>query len=389
MGFQQARFPVVAALDHWQRAVETYRGNFSHGAEAVAISPTLLLPDAAVIVGGPPCQGFSSAGRRREDDHRNTLVGVFATLVAEHRPSAFLFENVEGFLTGGDGRFVFDLLEPLFEAGYQMHLRKVNAATFGVPQHCKRVVVIGGLGWDPGFPDATHRAYGAPGAVLGTNGALPPTPTLGAALEGLPPARELASKAPPDEFDHGYLAMKPAHVDRAKLLQPGQCMKDLPAHLWHDSYRRRAFRRVMDGTPTQRRGGAPAGLRRLDPEQPSKAITTGAIGEFLHPFEQRCLTLRECARIQTFPDTFVFRGSRRDRARLIGNAVPPLFAWRLAEYLAGGIARALPRQGKGALLSFAPTLSSGMSPALQAVSRRVVQRFQSGWPPSRQSSLWP
>ncbi len=389
LGLQRVGFRIQGAYDNWDRAVETYSANFSHEAQSEPISLSLRLPQASLIAGGPPCQGFSSAGLRRKNDHRNSLVGVFSTLVADHRPPAFLFENVEGFLTGGGGKFVFDLLEPLIEAGYWIHLRKVNAATFGVPQHRKRVIAIGGLGWDPGFPAPTYRAFGAPGAELGSADSLPDAPTLESVLGGLPKATEVASRAPLDDFDHTFAAMKPEDGARAKLLKPGQCMRDLPEKHWHVSYRRRAFRRVMDGTPTERRGGAPAGLRRLDPDQPSKAITGGAVGEFLHPFEDRPLTTRECARIQGFPDEFVFQGPRRDRIQLIGNAVPPLLAQALAEHIAKKLRRAKPCEGKGALLSFIPTLSNGASPALQSVCRRVFTRFEDTQLQAQQLSLWP
>src|SRR5258706_14860618 len=120
---------------------------------------------------------------------------------------------------------------------------------------------------------------------------------------------------------------------RARRLKQGQRMRDLPEELWHESYKRRAYRRVMDGTPLEKRGGAPAGLRRLRANEPSKAITGAAINEFIHPTEDRPLTVRECARIQTFPDNFVFVGSRRDRAQQIGNAVPPDFAAAIARTL--------------------------------------------------------
>ena len=148
-------------------------------------------------------------------------------------------------------------------------------------------------------------------------------------------------------------------------MKPGQTMRDLPKELWHDSYCRRAYRRVMDGTPTERRGGAPAGIRRLMPDAPSKAITGGALSEFLHPSEDRNLTLRECARIQTFPDDFAFRGTCAEQAQLIGNAVPPLLAAAIARSLAADLRAAKPNEGKGQLLSFVPTLSKGMSPILE------------------------
>lgn len=387
LGLTRAGVRVLRGYDQWAPATATHRANFAHEVEEAAITPDLDLPPADLVVGGPPCQGFSSAGLRREGDGRNSLVRTFSSLVARHRPSAFLFENVEGFLTAGDGAFVFDLLEPLIEAGYWVHLRKVSAASFGVPQHRKRVIAIGGLGWDPGFAHPSHRAYGAPGAPLGTHAALPLAPAINDALAGLPAAIEQKIAAS-DEFDHRFTPLNSADAARARLLRPGQCMKDLPEDLWHGTYRRRAFRRVMDGTPSERRGGPPSGLRRLDGSAPSKAITAGAISEFLHPAEDRRLTIRECARLQTFPDSFAFCGSRRDRAQLIGNAVPPLFAERLAGHLLPQIRRASPAQGNGKLLSFVPTLSDGMSPALRSLSNRVEERFLCEGV-GEQLSLWP
>jgi DNA (cytosine-5)-methyltransferase 1 len=369
LGFSRAGFDVAAAFDNWDCAVQTYGWNFGDHVQQTSITEELELPDATVIIGGPPCQGFSSAGARRADDHRNTLVAVFARLIAQRKPRAFVFENVEGFLTGGSGRFIFDLLDPLIEAGYRIHLRKVNAANYGVPQHRKRVLGIGGLGWDPTFPSPTHSAHGAPGALLaGTR--LPLTPSLREALAGLLPAR-----IGTNGDDHNCTALGGMDLDRARRLKPGQRMRDLPEELWHESYKRRAYRRVMDGIPVEKRGGAPAGLRRLRADEPSKAITGAAINEFIHPFEDRPLTIRECARIQTFPDDFVFIGSRRDRAQQIGNAVPPRFAEAIARSLLHDLRTATDRMRPGALLSFTPTLSTGMSPILDAVTRKVERTY--------------
>ena len=128
LGLRRAGFRIIAAYDNWQPAIETYAANFDDPIERIDITEDSHLPKADLIVGGPPCQGFSSAGMRRDEDARNTLVRVFARLVAAAKPRAFLFENVEGFLTGSRGRFIFDLLEPLIEAGYRVHLRKLNAA---------------------------------------------------------------------------------------------------------------------------------------------------------------------------------------------------------------------------------------------------------------------
>jgi DNA (cytosine-5)-methyltransferase 1 len=187
---------------------------------------------------------------------------------------------------------------------------------------------------------------------------------------------------------HAFAPLREAELRRAKLLAPGQCMRDLPEELWHESYRRRAFRRVMDGTPTERRGGAPAGLRRLKADEPSKAITGGALNEFLHPSEDRPLTVRECARLQTFPDDFQFPASRRDAIQLIGNAVPPLLALAFATQLMLDLSEPGVSVRPGALLTFVPTLSGGRSPILQAVIDSVNKRFDLHGPANQMSLEW-
>jgi DNA (cytosine-5)-methyltransferase 1 len=384
LGFQLAGFRLVYALDNWKPAIDTYRANIGGHVVDGDITEFTGIPACTVIAGGPPCQGFSSAGKRRGDDHRNSLVTVFARLVARMKPRAFVFENVEGFLTGADGCFVLDLLAPVLEAGYRVHLGKINAANYGVPQHRKRVIAIGGLGWDPSFPQPTHSAHGAPGAHLAGR-LLPPAPCLAGSLADLPPPADCEPGTPPD---HVSKPLQGLDLARAELLKPGQRMRDLPEELWHDSYRRRAFRRVMDGMPTERRGGAPSGVRRLRADEPSKAITGGSLRDFLHPSEHRPLTNRECARLQTFPDNFLFFGSKADRAQLIGNAVPPLLAQRIAELLLSDLNTPQETKSGGALLTFVPTLSSGMSPALESVARRVRRRFGAGTPRKLQRALW-
>lgn len=365
VGFRTAGFHLSWAADSNEAAVRTYKENVDKHIVCTSIHERTEPPDAVVIVGGPPCQGFSSAGMRRTGDNRNTWVACFAQIVARKQPWAFVFENVEGFLTAEGGKRVLDLLHPLIAVGYHIHLRKINAANYGVPQHRKRIIAIGGLGWAPSFPEPTHSAHGAPGARLAGT-LLPPTPTLQEALAGLPSP---STKEPGLPLGHFCRPLLGIDLERAQGLQPGQTMRNLPKELWHDSYRRRAYRRVRDGTPTERRGGAPAGVRRLLPDEPSKAITGGALSEFLHPTEQRNLTLRECARIQTFSDDFSFRGTYSEQAQLIGNAVPPLLATVIARTLAADLLVAKPKSDRGELLSFVPTLSKGMSPILERATK--------------------
>lgn len=373
LGFQKAGYKCIRAFDNNKAAVSTYQENFHNHISEADITESIVLDNVDVIIGGPPCQGFSSAGMRRVDDKRSTLVQVFSELLVSYRPKAFVFENVEGFLTIDKGKQVFDLLDPLIEAGYRIHLRKINAANYGIPQHRKRVIAIGGLGWDPEFPEPTHMAYGAPGASKVFRH-LPRCPTIREAIINLP-----GPQTNPPGIPQGHFLKNISDTDKKRmaLLKPGQTMKDLPKELWHSSYKRRANRRVKDGTPTERRGGAPFGLRRLNENQPSKAITSGAISELIHPLENRYLTIRECARLQTFPDDFVFTGTTSQMILQIGNAVPPRLAEAIAFSLLKGLQQLTPTMlsRDGDLLSFVPTHSKGMSPVLQSVTQRIEDEY--------------
>lgn len=265
-----------------------------------------------------------------------------------------------------------DLIDPLVRAGYCINIHKINAAHYGIPQHRKRVVALGGLGWNTGFPPVTHRAIGIPGAEHVGVG-LPCCPTVEESLDSLPAAKP-RTRTLLDPLDHSYRLMRDDDLIRINTLKPGQTMKDLPEELWHKTYRRRAYRRVMDGTPTEHRGGAPAGLRRLIGNQPSKTITSGATSEFIHPIEDRMLTLRECARLQTFTDDFRFEGTLSEKALLIGNAVPPRLAMLLGLYLAKGLL-GKPDYSSPGLKSFIVSNASIMSPSLKQTYNIIAEKY--------------
>ncbi|MCY3926622.1 MAG: DNA cytosine methyltransferase [bacterium] len=389
LGLQWAGFDALLANDNWLPAVDTLKRNFRNtdvlceDIRNLSAADILARTDGVtplLVAGGPPCQGFTSAGARRASDARNSLTGDFTRLVAELRPKWFLFENVEGFLTMSGGDFVVELLDGVLEAGYTVRLRKVNVANYGVPQLRKRVIAIGSLGSDPGFPHPSHHAFGSPGAQIESTIGLPPTPTVADALE------QLSEPAPVehDETIQGHIMPRVSESDllRFQLLKPGQTMRDLPDNLQHRSYAKRANRRVADGMPTERRGGAPAGLRRLRADEPARAITSAAIREFLHPLKNRSLTLRECARLQGFPDRFAFVGNRSEQATLVGNAIPPSFGRVLGLW----IAERCQSSGAGPepasqLLEFHPTNSTGMSPTLRRIVDRIHARYQIGGVP--------
>jgi DNA (cytosine-5)-methyltransferase 1 len=398
-GFALAGLKPMAGVEIDKDARTTYERTLEvpcHGLDLAITTPRELRATVGVgrhplaIIGGPPCQGFSSAGARAEDDPRNRLIFNYLHIVGELRPRWFLFENVEGILTANSGTSIYQLAQQFIRLGYWIRIEKVNFAAFGAPQSRKRVIIVGNsLGLDFPFPSATHSYKSGKHNSLS---ALALSPSLSEALKGLgkpasrgDPGSPYPSKQPLNEYDRRmregmkkgatvthHVQPKVSESDLARInhLKPGQTMKDLPEELWHESYRRRAFRRVADGTPTERRGGAPAGLKRLRAEFNSLTITSAAPREFIHPSENRPLTLRECARLQSFPDRVEFAGNSSSVAQQIGNAVPPIGAEVLARSIAladgavGSGRGVVTKRSRPALLGFHLTAAEGMSPAL-------------------------
>lgn len=373
LGFMRAGMEICAASDYWQPAADTHKCNFKNINFLMADIRDLEIEDIKrvsggtidVVSGGPPCQGFSSAGSRNVGDKRNSLVSYFAKKAVEINPKFIIFENVEGFLTAESGKYVIDLFDPLIEAGYVIRLQKINVANFGVPQSRKRVIVIAAKGIIPHRLTPTHSANGTPGIWREGRG-LPSTKTVNDILSGFyPDAKDPLSLIKPlSELDHR----------RISALQQGQTMKNLEPALQHASFRRRASRRVQDGTPSEKRGGAPSGIRRLKGDEPSKAITSAASSEFIHPDEDRMLTLREAALIQTFPSSYAFVGTRREIATMIGNAIPPQFAFSLAETIKLSEKDSVLIDNLK-IVDFDVSKSGAMSPALRRTVEQVYDRY--------------
>jgi DNA (cytosine-5)-methyltransferase 1 len=396
LGFKQAGIQPIFAVDVDLDACASYSNNL--GVEA--LNDDLSTPNEKLIktiaeyrqpfalIGGPPCQGFSSAGRKDGTDPRNGLIFRYLSIVQMLSPRWFLFENVEGLLTSKDGTSIRDLVREFIDLGYRVRLEKVNFASYGLPQARKRVLLIGNrLGLDFRFPLPTHsfnagkhkRAY-----------PLPLAPSLCEALTGLgQPVAAWEKTAPYETSDpsspydrlmregnvrdsvSAHVVSTPVDIaELLCLLKPGQTMKDLPTASWHKSFERRAFRRVKDGTPTEKRGGAPSGIKRLVGELNSLTITSAATREFIHPSEHRTLTPRECARLQSFPDVFAFSGTPSSVIQQIGNAFPPLAARIFAEHLItldglfGSDYRVPVSPNASGLLAYKLTDAQGMSPAL-------------------------
>ena len=387
LGFSRAGYDVRFATDLDVDAVATYRRNFPGtpcetadvrelDAEALLARAGVRAGELDILLGGPPCQGFSSAGMKSCDDPRNSLVRHYVRLLEGVRPKWFVMENVEGLLTNDGGVHVRDAVAAFLEAGYAVNVEKIYAQGYGVPQRRKRVLIVGNrLGHDFVFPETVTRFSGSifrkgEATFASAVGDLPLAceDAGGTLAYGGRPQNDLQAWLRGDAAtvtDHFAPALSDIQLERVRGLHPGQTMKDLPEHLQHDSFRRRAFRRVMDGTPVERRGGAPSGLKRLFADEPSLTITSAATREFVHPTEDRLLTLRECARLQTFPDSFVFTGSAASRIQQIGNAIPPLLAQAVAEHIARGYGfQTRYSDAARSALRFRLTRSNGMSPAL-------------------------
>jgi DNA (cytosine-5)-methyltransferase 1 len=325
LGLERAGFRVVGAIDSWPVAVDSYNLNFGHRAaccdlermSGAEVRAKFGLGDLTLdlVVGGPPCQGFSIQRVGSDQDERNNLVLEFARLVAELRPRGFLMENVLG-LVGNRGRELVRLLEEsLRRAGYVVKMSRVNAADYGVPQTRRRVIFFGWLPSgsgplslpEPALTPARHK-------------------TVNDAIGDLAPPPADYSPAPGDPL-HRRMRLSALNLERLRLIPPGGGMVDLPTEL-----------RVA----CHRNGADAIGHRyvygRLAGDRPAGTITgrfdSFTRGKFAHPSDDRNITLREGARLQTFPDSFKFSGTQEDVAAQIGNAVPPSLAEAILTHVA-------------------------------------------------------
>lgn len=316
LGLVDAGFVVAGAMDSWERAVANYKLNFSHPVlceDIQKISGKEFLrqvghdSEVHLVAGGPPCQGFSVQRIGEDADIRNSLVLEFGRFVSQIRPKMFLMENVPGLL-GKRGKHVTVEFETLVKSvGYEVRSLTVNAAEYGVPQIRKRIFYYGWLQSEGPtfiFPPPTHSPEQFE-SVIKTIGDLP-SPT---------------EEKTRDQMDalHRRTRLSPLNLERLRYIPPGGGFENLPVNL---------------RAKCHQNGAAGIGHRyvygRLEPDRPAATITARfdsfTRGKFAHPFEDRNITLREGARLQTFPDCFHFEGSQEEIAALIGNAVPPLLA---------------------------------------------------------------
>lgn len=394
LGFRDAGYEIIYASDINSDAIATYRLNFpeipsvAEDIAQMAFEPLLETlglcgGELDMMIGGPPCQGFSSAGSGVWDDPRNVLLKSYLRALEVMKPKWFFMENVEGLLTANKGKYLFELTKAFIKLGYKVRIDKIYATEYGVPQRRKRVFIIGNrLGHSIELPPIQTYATGA----LYRKGSL----TLQDAIGGLPQPTKIEDRAKPVRYevpasskweinmrrpqgtvlDHFTPNLTVVQQERMNALKPGQSMKDLPEHLQHASFKRRANRRVKDGTPTEKRGGAPSGLKRLFSDEPSLTITSISTRDLIHPTQHRPLTIRECARLQTFPDWVQFSGNGWQRMKQIGNAIPPLLAQTFAKHIITYGFDATSKE-KGDLTAFSLTKANNMSPALKRTHEQL------------------
>lgn len=335
-GIEAAGWAVAAAVDHNTRALETHRHNFPGLALDLDLGDSDVR-DALVarfdgiyvdlVAGGPPCQPFSRAGRskirslveagvRDVVDLRKELWRAFLDIAVRLRPRAILMENVPDMGLGDDFRVIRFMVDELESRGYATQVRIADAWKYGVPQHRKRLIL---LARNDGYPFTWPKEAADITDLKEGIGDLPH-------LEGGVGGRSMAYTAPsspsafltkmrvdaPDHviYDHMTRGVRSDDLEIFTLMDSTTLYSEIPKHL----------RRYAADSFTDK-------YKRLDWGKLSRSITAHIAKDgywYIHPEEHRTLTVREAARIQTFPDRFRFAGTRSDAFRQIGNAVPPL-----------------------------------------------------------------
>lgn len=315
LGIKQAGFESLVATDVEASAAETLSFNFPktrviHGDVRHLTKAQLLKAvdgrEVDLVVGGPPCQGFSTIGDQNPADPRNGLFWCFARVVQWLNPKCFLMENVNYLRTQYGGRFEREIIAAFERLGYRVEVRTLNAADYGVPQNRKRVFFFGTrLEGEFTWPIPSHGTAAQPAA------------TVWDAIGDLSAKRGKI-------HNHSFLNHGEVVIERYKLIPEGGRMpppSELPEHL-----RRKNFGNTY---------------KRLHRHRPSLTLVPGNNAFPIHPIEHRSLSPREAARIQTFPDKYVFFGSRAEQCKLVGNAVPPLLAQKLGFSVKKHIAQSL------------------------------------------------
>ena len=361
-GFSQAGYHCLYANDLMPEAIETFRHNHPGARaecrpieeiDAAALRNSLGLKkgDLDVLVGGPPCQGFSiNAPGRFLSDPRNSLFKHYARFVEEFSPKSFVFENVPGLLSMGDGVIFKQILQVFNDLGYHLSVKFLFGPHYGIPQERWRLILLGSRFGQIEHPAPSHFAKGRAnfrgGASLtfgldaGDAKRLLPAVTVGDAIRDLPrlnmgegaeevgytgePASRYALRLRNPEgvtFNHVAPKLSRQNIERMQHVPPGGSWRDIPHHLLP-----RGMQQARKSDHTKRYG-------RLSFDGMSGTVLTKCDphwGTVFLPDQDRTLSVREAARLQSFPDQYRFLGSRVSQYVQVGNAVPVLMAKAIA-----------------------------------------------------------
>ena len=360
LGVEQAGFDVAAAFDALQFNIDTHDRNFPYtNAFSVDLTKTdgskllqlakLKRNSIDLVVGGPPCQGFSVGGKRDLNDKRNLLIYRFATLVKQIAPKYFIMENVQGLMSKHSLLVLKSFVTRVKHAGYRVvePVQVLDAADFGVPQRRKRVIVLGYR------KDLVAPKYPEVITPLGGRGRLKRV-TVKDAISDLPKVHEFDELFECDIFSGRLRIPKRKYArilrgvenDDSDFSLPRKSINCLSGFLRtsHSDAVIKRFRKTTPGKsePVSR-------YIRLDWQGVSPTLRAGTGVDHgshtaprpIHPEQPRCITTREAARLHSFPDWFVFHGTRWHDFRQIGNSVPP----RLARAIANQVLKALRQNG--------------------------------------------
>lgn len=329
-GFMDAGFKILVGVDNDQAALNTFALNHEG---AIALNADLSVQETFdkikelagdesidVVIAGPPCQGFSVTGPRHFDDPRNSLYLAVLELVRQYQPKGFIIENVPGMAMMYDGQVKDEILRRFRDMGYNVECKILLAADYGVPQMRKRLIFMGvrsDIG-TPVFPDPLLE----PDNYVTCREAISDLPSR---TDSLGTEEDVYDKDPTTNYqrmmrgdcnvlyNHVATNHKQFVKDTIALVPEGGNYKDLPPG-WGES---RTFHEAWT---------------RYDGNKPSKTIDTGHRNHFHYEYN-RVPTIRENARLQSFPDSFVFTGNRTQQNRQVGNAVPPLLGYALGKQL--------------------------------------------------------
>lgn len=336
-GLRMAGIHIVAAIEFNAQIAETYK--YNHPETTMIVDDIKNVTTEKVldifksqnktcelIVGGPPCQGFSMAGYRIRaktsflEDKRNYLFKEYIRMVKAIQPKVFVIENVPGILNYNDGAVKNEIYETFHVMGYQLQSKVLCAANYGVPQFRNRAFFIGNkLGIDPEqfFPQIKHSE----GNYITVYDAICDLPEVEAgegqeftaykASTTLTNYQKIMVSKNGGVYNHESSHHKPETIKLISRIKPGETMKDLPEHLRTKSVHSGAY-------------------GRMEYDKPAYTLTTRlntpSVGRITHPEQNRTITPREAARIQSFPDDYRFFGDITSIGMQIGNAVPPLLA---------------------------------------------------------------